>query len=96
MKSILLVLVTLLIALQYKLWLGDGSVPHILHLKQQVELEAAENMRLQQRNKALIAEVENLKRGNMALEERARADLGMVKQGEVFYQFKDPVAERKH
>ncbi|MES2857886.1 MAG: cell division protein FtsB [Pseudomonadota bacterium] len=83
---ILIVLLALLLAgLQYTLWLGNGGHREVAALRAQVGAQQAENLRLQQRNEALAAEVENLKSGEAAVEERARSELGMVKPGETFY-----------
>jgi cell division protein FtsB len=83
---LLLVLLALLLAfLQYKLWLGSGGQREGAALRAQVARQEAENLELQQRNEALKAEVEDLKSGEAAVEERARSELGMVKPGETFY-----------
>jgi cell division protein FtsB len=84
-KLIVLLLVLLLI-LQYQLWIGDGGLQDVWELHQEVELLRQENARLQERNAALNAEVLDLKQGLDAIEEHAREDLGMVKEGETFYQ----------
>jgi cell division protein FtsB len=84
-KLIVLLLVLLLI-LQYQLWIGDGGLQDVWELHQDVELLRQENARLQERNAALNAEVLDLKQGLDAIEEHAREDLGMVKEGETFYQ----------
>lgn len=76
----------LLLVLQYPLWFGSGSVPAVWRLHQQVQAQETENARLRERNQALIAEVMDLKHGLDAIEERARAELGMVRQGETFIQ----------
>jgi cell division protein FtsB len=81
-----LLLVLLLALLQFQLWFGIGNVPSAMRLKSQVEVQAAENATLTKRNAALAAEVNDLKGGQAAIEERARAELGMVKRGEAFYQ----------
>ena len=86
MKIVIAILVILLILMQYRLWLGDGSVRTALQLKQQIAVQQAENLKLQERNQALLAEVQDLKSGKQAIEERARNDLGMVKKDETFYQ----------
>ena len=85
MRLLLLVLALLLGWLQYKLWLGHGGHAEVLELRAQVGAQQAENLRLQQRNEALAAEVEDLKSGEAAVEERARSELGMIKPGETFY-----------
>lgn len=72
--------------LQYKLWLSPDGIPQFWRLKNQISVVTAENASLQARNAHVAAEVENLKNGDEAIEERARSDLGLVKQGEVFYQ----------
>ena len=81
----LLALLALLAALQAKLWFGAGGLPDSRALRATVTAQRAENARLQQRNDALSAEVEDLKSGEAAVEERARSELGMVKPGETFY-----------
>lgn len=81
-----LLLLLLLLLLQYQLWFGVGSVPSAMRLKSQAETQTAENAGLAKRNAALAAEVGDLKQGQAAIEERARAELGMVKKGESFYQ----------
>ena len=86
----LLALLALLLALQAKLWFGAGGLPDARRLEVTVAEQRAENARLQQRNDALGAEVEDLKSGEAAVEERARAELGMVKPGETFYRVVEP------
>ncbi len=81
----LLVLALLLGWLQYKFWFGVGSSGQVVALEQQVESQKRENAGLQERNDALAAEVEDLKSGESAVEERARSELGMIKPGEKFY-----------
>lgn len=83
--GLLLILVLLLGYLQYHFWFGNGSSGEVIALEQQVERQKKENEGLQQRNAALAAEVEDLKSGEAAVEERARSELGMIKPGETFY-----------
>ena len=85
-----LLLLVLLGALQAKLWLGAGGWREARELQRTVEAQRSENARLQQRNDALTAEVEDLKSGETAVEERARSELGMVKPGETFYRVVEP------
>ncbi len=85
MRLVRYTLVGLLLVLQYPLWFGGGSIPTVWRLRQQAEAQEIENLRLMERNKALIAEVIDLKHGLGAVEERARAELGMVKEGETFF-----------
>lgn len=90
MKRLTLLLVLLLAALQWPLWLGKGSWLRVWQLDKQVEEQRAANRQLVGRNAALDAEVRDLKQGTAAIEERARNELGMIRQGEVFFQLLDP------
>lgn len=80
------VLLGLLLLLQYPLWFGDGGVLAWWRLSREIAAQKGENARLRERNAAFEAEVGDLKQGLEAIEERARAELGMVKKGETFYQ----------
>lgn len=92
MRWLVWLLVVLLVLLQYKLWVGDGSFAEVWDLYQQVEIQREENQQLRERNEALEAEVQDLKQGLGAIEERAREELGMIKEGETFYQIiEEPV-----
>ena len=86
MRVVTYILLALLLLLQYPLWLGKGSWLKVWDIGQQVEAQQQVNEQAQRRNASLDAEVRDLKRGTDALEERARSELGMVKQGEVFFQ----------
>ncbi len=88
----IILLLLILLALQAKLWMGDGSWRQAIALKHAVSEQRTENVRLQQRNDALSAEVEDLKSGETAAEERARSELGMIKPGETFYRVVEPHA----
>lgn len=90
LRLLLVVLVALLAFLQYRLWFGEGGRRSVAALQQQVRQQARENEGLQQRNAALAAEVEDLKSGEAAVEERARSELGMIKPGETFYRVVEP------
>jgi cell division protein FtsB len=90
LRWLLIALVLILAALQYRLWVGEGSLGEITLLRRQISEQHAEIEQLKARNRALQAEVEDLKRGLEAIEERARAEMGMVKEGEVFYQIVEP------
>ncbi|MGA9343100.1 MAG: cell division protein FtsB [Rhodanobacteraceae bacterium] len=85
-----LILLILLIALQVKLWTGHGGLGDMWRLRESVANQKAENEKLRTRNEALSAEVEDLKHGDEAVEERARSELGLVKPGETFYQVVEP------
>jgi len=85
-KIIAFVLLILLIWLQYKIWLQDGGIPEVVQLQGEVEEVKTEVQKLQERNLSLDAEVKDLKKGLDAIEERARSEMGMIKEGEVYYQ----------
>lgn len=86
MRVAIAVLAAVLLVLQYQLWIGHGSARDVWRLKQAVAAQRSENAALQQRNRALEAEVRDLKSGLAAVEERARRELGMIRAGEIFYQ----------
>lgn len=86
MRWIYLILVSLFLLLQYPLWLGKGGWLKVWDLDRQVEEQKLLNQKTQMRNAVLDAEVRDLKQGVEAIEERARSELGMVKQAEVFFQ----------
>lgn len=85
------ILLVLLLVLQYRLWFADGSLAEVHRLERQVERQRAQNQALRERNRALAAEVRDLKSGLDAVEARARSELGMVGEGETFYQVLEPV-----
>ena len=89
MKILALVLLILLVWLQYKIWLQDGGIPEVLQLQQEVESVKTEVSKLEERNASLDAEVQDLKKGLDAIEERARSEMGMIREGEVYYQVID-------
>jgi cell division protein FtsB len=84
-KLLALVLATLILLIQYPLWLGKGSWFRVREVDQQIHAQREINRRLQARNAALEAEVRDLKVGLDAIEERARSELGMVKRDEIFF-----------
>ena len=89
---ILVLLVALLAWLQYRLWFGHGGAGQVQALSQQVRQQARDNGGLRQRNAEVAAEVEDLKSGEAAVEERARSELGMIKPGETFYRVVEPAS----
>lgn len=89
MRLLTLVLVILIALLQYSLWLGKGSWLRVWEVDQQLQAQKEVNLKLQARNTSLDAEVRDLKHGYDAIEERARSELGMIKQDEVFFQVLD-------
>jgi cell division protein FtsB len=90
LRTLTLIFVILIAALQYPLWLGKGSWLRVWDLNRQIETQKDKNEQLKARNGGMDEEVNDLKQGYDAIEERARTELGMVKQDEVFYQVVDP------
>lgn len=86
MKFIFGLLIALLLALQYQLWVSDDGLPELRRLQHNIARQKHENRVLAERNQVLTAEVRDLKSGLDALEERARSELGMIKPGETFFQ----------
>jgi len=86
-KPVAIILTILLILLQVRLWIGDGSITQVRALSKEVALQQEKVEKLKERNQTLEAEVQDLKHRLHALEERARTDLGMIRQGETFYQY---------
>jgi cell division protein FtsB len=84
-KVLTLILVALIVLLQYPLWLGKGSWLKVWEVDQQLATQYETNEKLKTRNSALDAEVRDLKQGYEAVEERARNELGMIKEGEIFF-----------
>lgn len=91
MRAILASLALMFLALQYTVWLGDFSYVRLTALKGAVLLQEDANAALEKRNQRLRADVIDLKRGTDALEERARVQLGMIKEGEMFFQVIEPM-----
>ncbi|WP_229007498.1 cell division protein FtsB [Methylophilus sp. Leaf408] len=92
MRKLTVIFIVLIALLQYPLWLGKGSWSRVWQYSQQIEAHEKRNDYYRQRNETLRAEVRDLKQGQSAVEERARSELGMIKQDEVFYQ----VMQRKN
>ncbi|BEV16117.1 cell division protein FtsB [Herbaspirillum sp. DW155] len=89
MRLIILCLSFLLVVIQYPLWLGKGGWFKVWELDRQVQLAHKKNDELKERNAKLASEVDDLKQSKGAVEERARFELGMIKQNEVFVQLLD-------
>ena len=89
MRLIALVLATLLLLIQYPLWLGKGGWLRVWDLDKQVTQAQIKNDVLKERNSKLDSEVQDLKTGTGAVEERARFELGMIKKDEIFVQILD-------
>jgi cell division protein FtsB len=84
-KILSLVLTILIVLLQYPLWLGKGGWFKVWEVDQQITAQYETNRKLQMRNATLDAEVRDLKQGYEAIEERARSELGMIRQDEIFF-----------
>ena len=95
MRVLLAILILLLVALQLKMWFGEGGYRDVQRLAERVEQQARENETLAQRNRELQAEVEDLRQGLQAVEERARSELGLIKEDEEFYQVVPPPEDRE-
>ena len=89
MRALLLLLLVLLGIMQYRLWLGEGSLAEKHRLEQQVEEQTRINEELKARNAVLEREVLELQTGNKGLEQRAREQLGLIRKGETYYQVVD-------
>ena len=94
MKQLALVLAMLMLLIQYPLWLGKGSWFRVRQVDQQINAQREVNRRLRERNAALEAEVQDLKIGLEAIEERARSELGMIKRDEIFFQVMEQPSKR--
>jgi len=90
MRILMGILVFLLVVLQYRLWVGEGSLAEVHNLRREIENQEEKITKLRERNLELRAEVENLKHGQEAIEERARSGLGMIRENEIFYQVIEP------
>ena len=89
MRLLALALLVAIALLQYPLWLGKGGWLRVWEVDRQLGAQRATNQKLQSRNAVLDAEVRDLKQGFEAVEERARSELGMVRQDEIFFQILD-------
>jgi cell division protein FtsB len=85
-KKLTVFLLVLIALLQYRLWLGDGGIAELQELQGRIEKLTEESEKRRERNAALEADVRDLKEGTDAIEERARQELGMIKEGETFVQ----------
>lgn len=85
-KVIIAILILLIIQLQYRLWFGDGSIQQVQEYQQRLDVLKEEAQGKKERNDALYAEVLDLRKGDEAIEERARYELGMIKENETFFQ----------
>lgn len=92
MRTLTVIALVLITGLQYKLWFGEGSVQEVWRLRDQIDQKRLDTQRLVERNRALFAEVNDLKSGLDAVEEIARTELGMIREDEVFFQLLDDAA----
>jgi cell division protein FtsB len=89
MKILAGILAALILLIQYPLWIGKGGWLRAWDMDRQLDVQRAKNAQLQGRNAGLAAEVRDLKQGTEAIEERARHELGMVRNDEIFFQYTD-------
>lgn len=94
MRIIVVALLVLLLYLQYTLWFGKGGIRDEQMLERTVAEHQREILGLKERNQTLAAEVLDLKQGMEAIEELARSEMGMIKEGELFFQLIKPLPER--
>jgi cell division protein FtsB len=87
MRAIFTILILILLSLQYKFWVGDGNIREWHTLQKKIQAQSAENSSHIALNQELEADIAALRHSDTALEERARYELGMVKDGESYYQF---------
>lgn len=90
MRIFLGLLIVVLALLHYRLWIAEDGMHRVFSLNQSIQQQHAENAELADRNQVLAAEVEDLKSGLDAIEERARSELGMIRKGETFFQIVEP------
>lgn len=95
LKLAIAILAVVLLLLQYRLWFSSSGWPEVFALDKAVATQEAENTRMMFRNRALEAEVNDLKHGEDAVEERARTELLMIRQGETLYQIGDQENEQQ-
>jgi cell division protein FtsB len=88
-RKVLYLLLGLLVLLQFRLWVSEEGYRSAWRLGEQVEIQQQENEQLRERNRALAAEVGDLKTGLDAVEEIVRSELGMIRAGETLYQVVD-------
>ena len=94
MRLILILLTALLVLIQYPLWLGKGGWVRVWEQSRQLDAALEKERELKARNDKLAGEVQDLKEGTGAVEERARYELGLVKDGEIFVQILEPGAKK--
>jgi cell division protein FtsB len=88
-KLLIPALVILFVVLQYKLWVGEGSLAEVATLERDIEAQQQAIEEMKRRNMAMQAEIDSFKNDQEAVEARARSDLGMIREGEVYFQIPD-------
>lgn len=89
LQVLVVILLALLVFTQYLLWIAEDGVRQTYALHIAIQAQTEENAELNERNRALEADVRDLKNGLMAIEERARSDMGMIRPDETFYRLLD-------
>ncbi len=90
MRILQALLILIILGLQVRLWIGPGSLAEIDQIEVAISTQETENVSLEARNRSLLTEVEELKNGTDGIEEMAREDLGLIKEGETFYMIVEP------
>ncbi len=90
MRILQVLLILIILGLQVRLWIGPGSLTEIDQIDAAISTQETENASLETRNQSLLTEVEELKNGTDGIEEMAREDLGLIKEGETFYMIVEP------
>lgn len=92
MRILIALLLLVFAALQYRLWFGQLSVTDYLRQQEEIATQQASNQELIKRNRMLLADVNDLRQGLEAIEERARNELGLIAEDEVFFRIvpRDP------
>ena len=84
-RFFIIILIVFFLMIQFDIWLKDDGFHRVKELEQMIGSQVEENKRLKLRNEQLEREIEELKSGTESIEEKARTDLGMIKEGEEFY-----------
>ena len=84
-RFFILILIAFFLMIQFDIWVKDDGLIRVKELQLMIDSQSEENQRLKLRNKQLEREIEELKSGTESIEEKARTDLGMIKEGEEFY-----------
>ena len=91
MKLLLVMLGTICLGLQYRIWLGSSGLAEIASLQREIDGQAVLNASMKERNRVLEIEVRELQQGTEGFEEKAREEMGMIKKGETFFLYVPPV-----